>query len=407
MRSRALCWSVAGVMIGLALLRSPTHAAEITVFPARRDAVPIITVVGELLPGDGQAFARAAARVPGRAVVGFASPGGSLIDGLQIGQVARLRRFATFVSERDYCASACAVAWLAGVPRIMQPASRIGFHAAFTETAGAKVESGVGNAFVGAYLNNLQISFEAIAYLEKAHPNEVTWLTIADANRLGIAVRVLPSHRATGALHPGEPDAEPDDGPDTRPGTMTSTGPAARPDTPARPRPEPPRVEAQPPARPERERPLSVMMPELSAPLPPDAAPDTPIEEQACGFVRAYFAHWSETGGEALRYFGESYSSRVAFYGRTVDRDTLLASKLRYTQRWPVRVYAARADTMRVFCQADRTCTLAGVVDWDCRNPARQTASKGSANFFLTVAISDGHGEILAENGSVLSRDAE
>jgi len=50
----------------------------------------------------------------------LASPGGALIAGLQIDKVIRLYHFTTFVSQGEYCASACALAWLAGEPLVMR-----------------------------------------------------------------------------------------------------------------------------------------------------------------------------------------------------------------------------------------------------------------------------------------------
>ena len=373
MRLKPASWFLAALAVQLAC--TGARAAEIKLMRFPKAGLSMIAVIGEITQEDGQRFSEVAARVQGRGVVAFASPGGSLIAGLQIGQVTRLHHFATYVADGVVCASACAFAWLSGAPRMMQEHSRIGFHAAFVETGGAKVESGVGNALAGAYLNNLQLSFEAIVYVEQAHPDEITWLTIADANRLGITVRVLPSR-------PGREEA-----------------PEAEPPAPARP--------ATPPApKPGHDDTTSVLLPEMTAPEPVEATPALSQEDGARRFVAEYFAHWSESGPEALRYFEASYSPRVAFYGQSVAREALMTGKRSYVQRWPVRVYTARPQTVRVFCnEATRTCTVTGTVDWDCRNPGRGTESRGAARFLLTVEDASGEGTILAENGAVLSRD--
>ena len=372
MRFKRVPWLLA---LLACLVCAGARGAEIKLMRFPKVGLSVIAVIGEITQEDGQRFSEVAARVQGRGVVAFGSPGGSLIAGLQIGQVTRLHHFATYVADGVVCASACAFAWLSGTPRMMQEHSRIGFHAAFVETGGAKVESGVANALAGAYLNNLQLSFEAIVYVEQAHPDEITWLTIADANRLGITVRVLPSR-------PGREDA-----------------PEEEPSEPARPA-------ATPAPKPRHDDTTSVLLPEMTAPEPPETAPALSQEDQARRFVAEYFAHWSEAGPEALRYFEASYSPQVAFYGQTVGRDSLMAGKRSYVQRWPVRVYTARPETVRVFCnEATRACTVTGTVDWDCRNPGRGTESKGAARFLLTVKDMDGGETILAENGAVLSRD--
>ncbi len=377
MAPKPASWLLAALAVQLAC--PGARAAEIRLERLPRVGISIITVVGEITQEDGERFSEVAAQVRGHAAVEFDSPGGSLLAGLQIGQVTRLHHFATFVADGVVCASACAFAWLSGAPRIMQAHSHIGFHAAFIEKGGAKIESGVGNALAGAYLNNLQLSFEAIVYVEQAHPDEITWLTVADANRLGIAVRVMPSRSG----HQAQPEEE-------------APEPANRP-------------AAAPTPPPRRHDPAtSVLLPELTAPEPVEATPILSQEDRARRFVSEYFAHWSEAGPEALRYFEASYSPEVAFYGRTVARDALMAGKRSYVQRWPVRVYTARPETMRVFCnEATRTCTATGTVDWDCRNPGRGAQSSGAARFLLTVEGAAGEETILAENGAVLSRDAE
>jgi hypothetical protein len=66
----------------------------------------------------------------------------------------------------DNCASACALAWLAGVKRFMGPKARVGFHAAFNKSS--RQETGMGNALVGAYLTKLGLPLKAVIYITKA-----------------------------------------------------------------------------------------------------------------------------------------------------------------------------------------------------------------------------------------------
>lgn len=87
------------------------------------------------------------------AVVLMNSNGGLLLPGLEIGKAIRLKGFTTVVPEGFQCASACALAWLAGTPRFMSPNGRVGFHAAYLEADGRRMPTSTGNALVGAYLN--------------------------------------------------------------------------------------------------------------------------------------------------------------------------------------------------------------------------------------------------------------
>ena len=349
------------------------RAAEIKVVHTDDLATPLILVSGELQLGDGEAFAIIARRAP-HAIVVFGSPGGALIAGLQIGQLIRLHRYPTFVPEDVVCASACALAWVAGVPRFMQAGARIGFHAAFDRDS--HEVTGAGNALVGAYLNRLGVSDDAIYFAAQASPDDITWLTEPAARKIGLDVRIIPA-------------------------SATSHSPAEAPPQPtARP------ATAKPTIIPPSSGPTmgTTMLPFMSRPEPAPPVASS-AADRAKAFVGDYFAHWSETADQALAFFAESYASHVNFYGTPVLHGDLLKLKRDYTARWPVRVYAARPDSLRAFCNsATSTCVVTGVVDWDCRSPERNARSAGSANFSLTVAMSGSQEQILAEAGSVISR---
>ena len=84
------------------------------------------------------------------------------------------------------CASACALAWLGGIPRLMGANTHIGFHAAYNPRSGQ--EAGVANALVGAYLSQLGLPDKAVIYATQAPPNSMTWLTLPEARQVGIDV---------------------------------------------------------------------------------------------------------------------------------------------------------------------------------------------------------------------------
>jgi len=132
------------------------------------------------------------------AMVRFQSNGGSVVTGIQIGEMIRLKQFHTLVPAGARCASACALAWLGGTHRFMGPGARIGLHAASDPKSGQV--TGVGNALLGAYLNRVGLPYSAVVYVTQARPDSVTWLSFADAKRLGIEVTLLNS--AAGELGP-------------------------------------------------------------------------------------------------------------------------------------------------------------------------------------------------------------
>lgn len=164
-------------------------AANIRIVPTGTP-VDMLIVQGEIVSGDADRFLNIIRSVEIGAVL-LESPGGNLLEGLMIGRAIRARGFSTGVAPETACASACALAWLAGKSRYMHPTSLVGFHAAYIEENGRTSESGVGNALVGAYLNELGLGFDAVVLVASAAPDEMNWLNAAKAKRAGIEVILL------------------------------------------------------------------------------------------------------------------------------------------------------------------------------------------------------------------------
>jgi hypothetical protein len=172
-------------MMSMALSATcPARAADITLIRTYQ-AGALVGVEGDLELADGEKFA-SMVRPFGNAIVLFNSRGGSLLAGLRIGQQIRSRGFGALVPDGSICASACALAWLGGKTKYLGPKGRLGFHAAYMTDGTSNTVSGSANALVGAYLNRLGLSDEAIYELTDAAPDQVRWLDVAAANRLGI-----------------------------------------------------------------------------------------------------------------------------------------------------------------------------------------------------------------------------
>jgi hypothetical protein len=325
----------------------PVNAAQITV--ASRGQFSVVSITGEFNLSDGAEFAERVAKL-NRTVVVLNSIGGNLLAGIRIGNVIRLKGFATAVRDGQICASACAVAWLGGVVRYMGVDARIGFHAAFDRETGE--ETGVGNALVGSYLNRLGLSDEVVVYVTIASPNQIQWLTMPDALKLGIGVGALPD---ANALEGGTP-LPPADSPS---GTPTHNRGESR-------------------------------------------------RSAAISFANDYFAHWSDSNAAAIGYFGRIYSDSVKFAERSISRDSLMAEKRKFAERWPERLYSARPKTIQAECdETARTCSVTGLIDWDCRNSQRPERSAGVAKFTLQIAVPDeGEIRVVGEWGTVISQSS-
>lgn len=187
--------------LGLALSCLTQPAASATISIVHRDpAGTLVGVEGDLNLADGEKFATLV-RPLGNSIVLFNSRGGSLLAGLRIGQLIRSRGFGTLVPDDDVCASACALAWLGGNYRLLGPKAHLGFHAAYMNDGGAGRVSGSGNALVGAYLDRLGLSDDAIYELTDSAPADIHWLDVRGARRLGIAVEEF---RMDDVLEPAE-----------------------------------------------------------------------------------------------------------------------------------------------------------------------------------------------------------
>lgn len=194
--------SLKGNEMALSSLRVVSLLCNLLVLPGMADAAQVfanfgpdgscaVTFKGEIKVGDENIFNALTPDCNGGGVL-LKSDGGSLTAGLRIGELIRQKGLETAVAFDARCASACALAWLGGTKRYMSNSSQIGFHAAYTrDDKGTPLESGLGNALVGAYLTELGLPRSTVIFVASAKPNQMNWLDSADATKIGIKVVVL------------------------------------------------------------------------------------------------------------------------------------------------------------------------------------------------------------------------
>lgn len=94
----------------------------------------VIRVDGSIEPGDAAKFVVAADRAAdtGRDFLGVSlnSPGGSLREGLRLGQAIRDRKMRTILLSGNQCASACVLGLAGGTWKLIFKGARIGVHGA-------------------------------------------------------------------------------------------------------------------------------------------------------------------------------------------------------------------------------------------------------------------------------------
>jgi len=189
MPSRLASRLIAGVLAVLACQAGPASAAvEHATLDGGTEA---ILITGEILPGDEATFTQLSRRFP-RATVYLESPGGALMAAIEIGKAVRARRHATAVLDDSTCTSACALIWIAGLPRYLGQRGRLGFHASYTDNGYRQVETGVGNAMVGHYLSQLDLSEDATVFATIASPDQMNWLTAENSSEAEIPFEIVP-----------------------------------------------------------------------------------------------------------------------------------------------------------------------------------------------------------------------
>lgn len=313
-------------------------AADIVVKPLEGGST-LIAIDGELELSDIEGFRAKAEPLPaGRTTVEFRSKGGKLLAGIRIGAQIRAKRFNTVVPDGAQCASACAVAWLGGARRFVAEHSSVGFHTAYILKTGGPAESGPGNAILGAYLNQLGLSEEAILYITYAAPTSVHWMSLEEAAEYGIAVAKLPP---TG-VSPDASDAV---------GTQH-----------------------------------------------PQGSP----EQLAIDFVHWLFERWSGPNAELLPGLDKLYTEKVLYHGKSTPRQSVLLSKRRFANRWTERNYAVRPGSLSATCvAAGGTCRVKGTMTWKLHEPKTTTASRGIASFAYSIVLKDSGAQISAETDTV------
>ena len=157
---------------------------------------PNIYATGPIAEGDAdrfQAFVKAHKLEAAQVV--FNSPGGALLEGVKLGRVIRSLGFATGVAAQDavggprskaICASACAYAFAGGVLRYVSDEARLGVHQ-FRSSLGAGVSEGdaqILSGFLVQYLDEMGVDAKAFSVASASSPDEIIWLTAADAKAL-------------------------------------------------------------------------------------------------------------------------------------------------------------------------------------------------------------------------------
>ena len=182
------CSMIKIIALASAIIFTPgTHSADISKTVGKDGKTEYILIKGEIGVNDAKAFKNIALTTES-AVVILDSPGGLMMPAIEIGKAIKLKGFGTAVVDSS-CTSACAIAWIAGQPRMMSKGATVGFHAAYMEDTGGKQNpSSVANALVGAYLSNLGLNEKVVAFATSAGPDQVRWINKKEADNMELKI---------------------------------------------------------------------------------------------------------------------------------------------------------------------------------------------------------------------------
>jgi hypothetical protein len=176
-------------------ISSDLKAAEITIEPAAGNGFTVVTIKDKIDPGDDEKFKAVTLDLSGPVLVALASKGGNVRASIAIGRTLRMKGWATMVRNGHTCSSGCALVWLGGATRYGWKNSNVGFHAAhntWEDGSNFKTVSAVGNALIGAYLNELGFSSAAVEYVVTPEdPKSIKWVKTVEAEKVGIRVQLL------------------------------------------------------------------------------------------------------------------------------------------------------------------------------------------------------------------------
>jgi hypothetical protein len=99
------------------------------------------------------------------------------------------------------------------------------------------------------------------------------------------------------------------------------------------------------------------------------------------------------------------YNERVLFHEKDMSADEVIASKMRFAQKWPLRTYSIRQDdSLTASClRPSNICDVRGIMDWRVRNPAQNKDESGVSTFEYKIRWTGEYCEVLAETTKPIS----
>lgn len=129
------------------------------------------------------------------------------------------------------------------------------------------------------------------------------------------------------------------------------------------------------------------------------------IQQIAQTFVSRYYWTSSSDGESAGARLADLYAPVVSFYGRQRTAPDIMAEKLAYNARWPVRRFLIRPGSVAAVCDASSGgCRVTGMVEFDFESAARNVRSRGLSSFEFVVGNMMSSPRVVGEQSKVEQR---
>ena len=174
----------------------PATAADLK-SAALKDGRIVISISGELSEGDTDGFKAIvkSANDAGKFVssVRLNSPGGSLLEGVQLAEIVKFAKMATNVGQGAKCASACFLVFAAGETKFANYTAQIGVHGASDQSGQETTQSGAATVSMARIAKELGVPSAIIGRMVVTPPNEMVWLSPPDLQSMGTTMVGKPS----------------------------------------------------------------------------------------------------------------------------------------------------------------------------------------------------------------------
>ena len=181
--------SLLGMIAAAALLATPTAAATFDHF-TNEEGHEIVTLSGPIVPGDWNQLVAIERQTNARGVLVTAlrldSPGGNLLEGVQLAKAMYEGKIATVVVRGAACASACFIVFAAGTEKYASYGSRVGVHGASFQNGGETVDAPEGTVAMAKLVKSLGVPPGIIGQMVVTPPDEMVWLSAVDLQSMGV-----------------------------------------------------------------------------------------------------------------------------------------------------------------------------------------------------------------------------